>query len=186
MHDTVPSSLELTEVPECMTVTQALCCKPSSNAVAVGAAVFLVRRRRHKRTQAPPGDGGEKGALDSVTLPPGGVPHSPDWGSGSGSGGAGDPPSIPTAPHSSPPPSQLSAAPAQQWWGAAADAELAGAVDSTAASEASELATLPPVQEDLADGPLATFPTRPAGLPPASLASLQAGLVTAATPVCSI
>jgi len=67
---------------------------------------------------------------------------------------------------------------------AAVTAAVAGAAVGTNPSPApaGELASLPPLAEDLADGPMATFPTRPAGGPPMSLASLQADGAAAAGP----
>lgn len=186
----------LAGVLDCLAIIQSLC--HQSRAVAAAAAVFLIRRRRRQRTQAPPpADGGEKGALDTFLPPPSGMLHGANWDSRSGGNDNGNVQSFPTAPHSSPPQSyrSLLLQPTGSGSGGVVpgigDTSLAASAGSSAAPEtaagsaydartASELATLPTVQEDLADGPLATFPTRPAGLPPASLGTLQAGIVTAA------
>lgn len=61
---------------------------------------------------------------------------------------------------------------------AGAGAMAAAAAPSPAA--AADLASLPALPENLEDGPLATVPTRPTSLPPASIASLQAAAAATA------
>lgn len=153
-------------------------------------AFYLYRRHRRRKQQAAAGEQGKHGAVSGPAAP-GGMPG------GSAGGGQG----LPAAPTSQPTPplesvlvpgqtpgSSLSV-PGGSIPSAAASAHRHAAVASGGPSPAATAGTArsgrPIVEEDWADAPLATVPTRPAGLPPESMFSRNAppGLAARLSPV---